>query len=77
LDENRQGKAFLDRIVAMLTKMGGRGYVIREELLNYEQPSESESGSGSGSVVHGDNPENPNSDSDSDPDSEHGLFLLV
>ena len=29
-EENRAGKSLLDRIVAMLTRIGGRGYVISE-----------------------------------------------
>ena len=31
-DANNQQKAPLDRLVAMLTKLGQRGYAIREEL---------------------------------------------
>jgi four helix bundle protein len=34
--ENQKGNDLLDRIAAMLTKIGGRGYVVREELLDYE-----------------------------------------
>ncbi len=34
-DQNRQGKQMLDRIVAMLTKLGGRGYTVREEPFRY------------------------------------------
>ncbi|MBN2035363.1 MAG: four helix bundle protein [Chitinispirillaceae bacterium] len=33
--ENVNFKALLDRIVAMLTKLGGRGYVVREEIEEY------------------------------------------
>jgi four helix bundle protein len=40
-DENHKGKDLLDRIVAMLTKMGGRGYVVKEEMSNYDSRSES------------------------------------
>jgi len=29
-EQNNQGKILLDRIVAMLTKMGGRGYSVKE-----------------------------------------------
>ncbi|MFO7889753.1 MAG: hypothetical protein R6V04_05365, partial [bacterium] len=29
-EQNNQGKVLLDRIVAMLTKMGGRGYSVKE-----------------------------------------------
>jgi len=29
-EQNGQGKVLLDRIVAMLTKMGGRGYSVQE-----------------------------------------------
>ena len=35
-DHNRHGKAMLDRIVAMLTRMGQRGYCVREESRNYQ-----------------------------------------
>ena len=31
-DDNNQQKALLDRIAAMLTKLGQRGYAVREEL---------------------------------------------
>ena len=34
-EENRKGKDLLDRIVAMLTKMGGRGYSAREVSASY------------------------------------------
>ena len=34
-DDNRTQKALLDRSVAMLTKLGQRGYAIREELGEY------------------------------------------
>ena len=34
-DDNRKQKARLDRLVAMLTKLGQRGYAIREELTEY------------------------------------------
>jgi four helix bundle protein len=50
-NESRKGKDLLDRIVAMLTKMGGRGYHVNEDLACYERDSESLSGSGSESVV--------------------------
>lgn len=35
LQESRQKKKELDRIVAMLCKMGGRGYVVKEEAAEY------------------------------------------
>ncbi len=35
-EENRKGKDLLDRIVAMLTKMGGRGYIAKEDESDYE-----------------------------------------
>ena len=38
-DENRKGKLLLDPIAAMLTKMGGRGYAIKEGESSYEQTS--------------------------------------
>ena len=31
-DDNRKQKVPLDRLVAMLTKLGQRGYAVREEL---------------------------------------------
>jgi four helix bundle protein len=34
-DENAKGKELLDRIVAMLTKLGQRGYSIREDSAEY------------------------------------------
>lgn len=34
-DENARAKAVLDRIVAMLTKLGRRGYTVREEPVQY------------------------------------------
>jgi len=34
-DDNNQQKARLDRLVAMLTKLGQRGYAVREELGEY------------------------------------------
>jgi hypothetical protein len=34
-DDNTQQKARLDRRVAMLTKLGQRGYAVREELGEY------------------------------------------
>jgi len=34
-DENVKGKELLERIVAMLTKMAGRGYAIKEDVADY------------------------------------------
>lgn len=34
-EQNNQGKVLLDRIVAMLTKMGGRSYSIKEAEIDY------------------------------------------
>ena len=34
-EENAKGKAVLDRIVAMLTRLGRRGYVVREACAEY------------------------------------------
>ena len=36
LEDNCKGKVLLDRIAAMLTKIGGRGYSMKEETLSYE-----------------------------------------
>ena len=33
VDENSKGKVLLDRMVAMLTRLGQRGYTIHEELM--------------------------------------------
>lgn len=33
--ENQKAKALLDRLVAMLTKLGRRGYAVGEELGEY------------------------------------------
>ena len=35
-DDNNQQKALLDLLVAMLTKLGQRGYAVREELGEYQ-----------------------------------------
>ena len=34
-EENEKTKALLDRIVAMLTKLGQRGYAVHEESAHY------------------------------------------
>ena len=34
-EQNHQGKILLDRIVAMLTKMGGRSYSVKESEIVY------------------------------------------
>jgi len=34
-DDNNQQKVLLDRIMVMLTKLGQRGYAVREELGEY------------------------------------------
>jgi len=34
-EDNEQAKALLDRIVAMLTKLGRRGYAVGEEIARY------------------------------------------
>jgi len=35
-EQNQKGKIFLDRIVAMLTRLGGRGYSVKEEHKVYQ-----------------------------------------
>ena len=40
-EESREGKAKLDRIGAMLTKLGGRGFTVREDTTMYSDNSES------------------------------------
>jgi len=37
VSENQTGKGLLTRIVAMLTKMGGRGDLVKEEPMAYDQ----------------------------------------
>ena len=44
-EENAKAKDLLDRIVAMLTRMGGRGYVVKDFEPTYEGRTASESGS--------------------------------
>ena len=34
-EQNHQGKIYLDRIVAMLTKMGGQGYFLKKSEIVY------------------------------------------
>ena len=48
--ENHQGKNLLDRAIAMLTKLGGRGYVVKEDSSNYGDLSQSVSESASESA---------------------------
>jgi four helix bundle protein len=38
--KNLEGKDMLDRLAAMLTKIGGRGYTIKEDFTTYEETSE-------------------------------------
>jgi hypothetical protein len=38
-EENRNAKEMLDRIVAMLTRLGRRGYAVREEPAEYSATS--------------------------------------
>lgn len=35
-EESREKKIDLDRMVAMLTRLGGRGYCVKEESVDYE-----------------------------------------
>ena len=37
-EENAKAKAVLDRVVAMLTKLGRRGYTVREKAAEYAAP---------------------------------------
>ena len=57
--ENASQKLILDRIVAMLTRLGQRGYSVREEQAEYRT---NEAGGGIGSDIDTD------TDSDTDPD---------
>ena len=43
LEESRQRKMELDRIVAMLSRLGGRGYQVREEQEDYGTDSDPDS----------------------------------
>jgi hypothetical protein len=36
-EDNIRQKNILDRIVAMLTKLGQRGYVVNEDITKYEE----------------------------------------
>jgi hypothetical protein len=56
-EENAKAKAVLDRIVAMLTKLGRRGYSVREESAEY----------GAERIDT-----DTDTDTDTDPDAEHG-----
>jgi hypothetical protein len=40
-EDNAKAKAVLDRIAAMLTRLGRRGYVVREESAGYARRTES------------------------------------
>jgi len=40
VEENEDAKLTLDRIVAMLTKLGGRGYSVGDDVDGYGDPSE-------------------------------------
>ncbi|UCF38316.1 MAG: four helix bundle protein [Acidobacteriota bacterium] len=57
-EESQQRKAELDRIVAMLSRLGGRGYQVQEEPAAYGIDPDS------------DPDPDPDSDSDSDSDSD-------
>ena len=59
-EENAEAKRLLDRIVTMLTKLGGRGYAVREEEGEYGRGKEEDSDSDS------------DTDSDGDGDSDVG-----
>jgi len=37
-EENVDAKQMLDRIAAMLTKLGGRGYSVAEDVDRYDNP---------------------------------------
>ena len=41
--DNAQAKQILDRIVAMLTRLGKRGYTVREVVADYEADGEADS----------------------------------
>jgi four helix bundle protein len=56
-EENNKAKVQLDRIVAMLTRLGQRGYVVRQEQEDYR-------------VSRDVTDSEPDSDTDPDPDSE-------
>jgi len=63
-EENSEGKAKLDRIGAMLTKLGGRGFIVREDATMYSDLPQAESAVAVGYHLKTD------IDSDTDPDSE-------
>lgn len=81
--DNEEAKRLLDRIVAMLTKLGNRGYSVREKAANYraavddsERAGEarhslpSGSQSGSGSMVDSDTDTDTDFDFDTDTDTD-------
>jgi four helix bundle protein len=64
--DNADAKRLLDRIVAMLTKLGNRGYVVREKAVEYRAEfdnTDTESDSDSESDAESD------TDTESDPDT--------
>jgi four helix bundle protein len=62
-EESKKQKINLDRIAAMLSRMGGRGYCIKENIESY------------GSLKSGLDPD-PDPDTDSDPDCTFGIQEL-
>ena len=72
--ENEKAKVLLDRIVAMLTKLGGRGYSVQEELGQYRtdgiNPESEAEKTGKKQIFDKTDSFDPDSDPDSDPDQK-------
>ena len=67
--ENSQAKQTLDRIVAMLTKLGQRGYSVQEDAAEYEI-NESDAECDADAETDADCDADCDSDSDEDPDAD-------
>jgi four helix bundle protein len=71
--DNADAKQLLDRIVAMLTKLGNRGYAVREETATYRtefDDTDSDIDSEGDTDSEGDPDSDPDTDTDTDTDTE-------
>jgi four helix bundle protein len=71
--DNADAKRLLDRIVAMLTKLGNRGYAVREHAVKYRteiDSAERDTEGDSDSDTEGESDTDTGSDTDSDSESE-------
>ena len=70
-EKNNEGKEMLNRIVAMLTKLGGRGYSVGDDSSTYNTDnSKNNRRTGSGSLSGSDLWKKDDSDTDSDSDTD-------